>query len=414
MIKMKKAIVPILAGAVGLVSSNAFGDIFFSLTGPTSPVTAGSTFSVTLSAYTNNPEGVHDITAKLDQQVGGATVTSANYQAYLNPAVAIPASSTSQINTQITFGPATTADPDYTNLGIKGRYIQATGLPNPADINKLSSPAPAFNSFGIAGTGAEGAYFSASNTPILLTTYTFKTLPTATGSFTFKVGATSDGATYQEWTDYDNGVFAQPTNVNLGSAITVNIASVAPSATYAYAYDAATAASGLGGTTAGTLHVLGGGGNYYNSPVLTGLTSTKGYLNIGNATLGEGTQLPVFVLVSFAGLGGTNVTLDALRTNMLASAVAGSQTAQIFDANNDTGDTNGQLALLLAQYGASGFTATNSLLYELTSATTAIPNFGWDLTGSGLTVSGVVAVPEPASMGLLALGAIGLLGRRRK
>jgi len=90
-----------------------------------------------------------------------------------------------------------------------------------------------------------------------------------------------------------------------------------------------------------------------------------------------------------------------------------------------TGVEVGSTVNLYATTGSGGWIADNDLLsipFTFTSGTTGVGTFGspvvlavasGDSGFSGVAFAPTAAVPEPASFGLLALGAMGLFGRRR-
>jgi hypothetical protein len=210
-----------------------------------------------------------------------------------------------------------------------------------------------------------------------------------------------------------NGTHIYGNNVGgfFDSALTVTVAS-APTPVYKFALDNGTVATTLGaGGTSSTVTVVGNNKGYVDTAGTTFAGTSKGVVTIANANLGLGAEVPVWVLVQFnLGVPATDLaTIEAAWK--LAGNQSGATVAGVFDAAEDT---TGTFTKLEGQYPS--FTSANSLLVEYTTpprTTSANLNFGFDLTGTGDSVAGVVAVPEPASIGLLALGALGLIGRRR-
>jgi len=85
------------------------------------------------------------------------------------------------------------------------------------------------------------------------------------------------------------------------------------------------------------------------------------------------------------------------------------------ELTTDVDNTDSQFAALHGNYdGAFGAGGFNALFRFPNDAAAANRTINWDLSGSGVTVDQLAAVPEPATISLLGLGALGLLARRRR
>jgi hypothetical protein len=184
------------------------------------------------------------------------------------------------------------------------------------------------------------------------------------------------------------------------NAITINVAGSGGT----YAYDNGTVASTLGGSSAGNLNIKSPApGGYLDNPVLSGIASTKGFVTLTTTDTGANTnklglsgEVPVYVLVDF-NLGST--TLTTLEGEL--AAAAGSDTIAVSD---NQGGANAVMNTLQGEYGTTLFPSNGTLLFTInTSHTGPTPIFGWDLSSlTGISVNNIIAVPEPASLGLLA------------
>lgn len=79
----------------------------------------------------------------------------------------------------------------------------------------------------------------------------------------------------------------------------------------------------------------------------------------------------------------------------------------------DVGAADPQFALLHAAYDPLFTGGSFNALFKFPSAA-GIRTINWDAGATGVTVDQLAAVPEPATMSLLGLGALGLLARRRR
>jgi len=149
------------------------------------------------------------------------------------------------------------------------------------------------------------------------------------------------------------------------------------------------------GSSVGALHVVGGGGSY--APVvIPGLSTAAGYSAVSGFTPTSDTEIFLLKLSSSA--------KDA---------------ALIADINASGGSVGGLVASAPAGLLANlGGTAWDIELSVTNPGALANGDFGFNLgnttDGAGISVTEVAAVPEPATLGLLALSGIGLLARRRR
>jgi hypothetical protein len=117
----------------------------------------------------------------------------------------------------------------------------------------------------------------------------------------------------------------------------------------------------------------------------------SGTLSLGNATLGTLVGDIDFVLIKEAGLPGTFAVQVALSNIVITGGTSGF-------LNSIVGSTNGA-GTLTFQFTAPSGTTLNDLLYMGTGSGTL-----GSLTQVNTSVSGSVAVPEPASLALLGTG----------
>jgi len=152
----------------------------------------------------------------------------------------------------------------------------------------------------------------------------------------------------------------------------------------------------------GHLTVTGSNGSY-NVAQVTGLSNTIGSVEGNGFTPPTDTEIYALdVLVN-----GAQASASQLSTILAQISAEGLQTGLSVSSTmaNDPFASNYNL-FVTASVPITG-TGDNFLGFDLTTANDA------NLPG-GITVSAVALVPEPMSLGVLALGAVGLLGRRRR
>jgi hypothetical protein len=111
-------------------------------------------------------------------------------------------------------------------------------------------------------------------------------------------------------------------------------------------------------------------------------------------------------------------SVDGGTTDLVHFNQAGNGDADYSDwgNGNTTGDQEGNTPDQVQDaYSSAAYDGTNLGDYPNLGSNelTALDAVGWDLTPAGTAVETGGAVPEPASLGLLAIGAVSLVGRRR-
>jgi hypothetical protein len=112
-------------------------------------------------------------------------------------------------------------------------------------------------------------------------------------------------------------------------------------------------------------------------------------------------------------------SIDGGATDLVNFNQAGNGDADYGDWGNGniTGDEVGNTpAQVQDAFSAQAYDGTNLANYadEGVNEVTALDAVGWNLTAAGTALETGGAVPEPTTLGILAFGAIGLLGRRRR
>jgi len=159
------------------------------------------------------------------------------------------------------------------------------------------------------------------------------------------------------------------------------------------------------------LSVIGGSSSYLFDQV-TGISSGQGEAtgNVEGTGFNPGTDQEVYALDVLASAGGSALS----NANLITLA------ADINSGNAYGGDAGNEGAVVAStSLAADPFPSNYNLFLTFSSPTQADNFLGVDLTQdpnipAGAVVSAIAVVPEPMSMGLLALGGLGMLARRRR
>jgi hypothetical protein len=169
------------------------------------------------------------------------------------------------------------------------------------------------------------------------------------------------------------------------------------------------------GTFDGTIAVTGKGNGSYNvTPAAGFTTAATGYSNVSGFNPTTDTEIYALKL----SLGGTPLASNDTRLSTIVADInGGGNTGDIAPTGITASLVTGVFSTLFPGYDvlltSSGFTAgtggTSELGFDFSSAGDA------DTATGAVTVTGIAAVPEPATAAGVVLGAAGLLlGRRRK
>ena len=198
-----------------------------------------------------------------------------------------------------------------------------------------------------------------------------------------------------------NGVV---TTANGASNVAPLTFAFSPNATTAPLISLTTAAPTGFGSQLGTLALTGGNGSYRSATVTFATPQTTGYVAVTGFNPGTDTEVyGLRILVNGA-------TPDATTLGTIIGDI---------NATGGNTDTNGTVTAATNTGAFASQFPTSNLLLTTAGTTNGNPFLGFNfanvpgVTGT-VTVASISAVPEPTSVAALAVGAVGLLGSRRR